>query len=125
MVGVEGSVDGLKFGPEKPVLAAGLSKLTGKIWTGGVIVLEVVEGNALKPLKTIDTKGGITSVSWLGKGDVLASAGDEGSISIWSLLQNKKEKPIRVMTGHDDIISSLDINPVDKETLISSSWDLR
>jgi len=124
---LDGQVDCLRFSSfgEKELLACGTSCKTGsKLWNGSLVVFEL-EGESLKQLRTIGTEGGISCVDWLGtKGGVLVCAGDDASIHVWSLVSTKKDKPIRSLIGHDDIISFIATNPIDKESLLSCSWDL-
>jgi len=106
-------------------LVAAKSNLTGKIWNGEVVIYNNFE-KELKQKKSFYTLSCNTSVSWIGdKTEAIVSAGDDGSINIWSLISNKKDKqPSRTLLEHDDIVSSISVNPNDKESLLSSSWDL-
>jgi WD40 repeat protein len=116
----------VRFAPVsgKDIIGCGTSTVSGTLWNGTAVVLEV-ENQALKQTKSVETVGGTTSVAWIGtKGDVLASAGDNAQIHVWSVINAKKDKTLRTLVGHDDVISSLSTQPTDRETLASSSWDL-
>jgi len=103
-------------------LAIATSQLTGKIWNGEIIIAEYTD--QLKEKKRFPTYSGNTSVSWIGdKAEMFACAGDEGAIHIWTT-NSKSTTPNKTLLEHDHIISSLDANKVDKETLLSASWDM-
>eukprot|EP01118_Nematostelium_gracile_P013873 TRINITY_DN5293_c0_g2_i1.p1 TRINITY_DN5293_c0_g2~~TRINITY_DN5293_c0_g2_i1.p1 ORF type:complete len:302 (-),score=76.81 TRINITY_DN5293_c0_g2_i1:58-963(-) len=118
-----GRIDCIRFSDSKDAFLVGTSVVNSSIWKGFASVWEVVN-NQLKEISRIETSGGNTGIAWIGsKGDIIASCGDDGTIYYWNLMKAKKEKPIRTFVGHDDVITSLDVN-IDKESLVTSSFDL-
>jgi WD40 repeat protein len=110
------------------LLAVCCNKLFGKTWDGELVLLQEVKASnpQLQVIRVIKTRGGNTSVAWLGeKEEILASAADDGGIYLWNTVNTKKEKPMRVLMEHDDVISSLAVNTMDLNSLLSASWDLR
>lgn len=120
----EGRLDHLDFCSEGNLLAVATSTFKGPIWNGALVILEK-ESQELKIRRKYNTKGGNTCLAWIGgRSDLIACGGDDSSIHIWSIT-NKKEKPIRSLREHHDIVSSIAVNPKDKDEIVSGSWDRR
>jgi hypothetical protein len=92
-------------------------------WNGEVDVVEFESDRKLHIKKRFMMGCGSNCSAWLGnKGDAFVAGLDDGSIQVWSVISSKKDKPLRVMSEHDDIVTSISIC-LDKETFLSASWD--
>src|SRR5690348_4608341 len=121
-VQVTGGVDSLDWNSSNQLVVA-VSRLTGRIWNGELIVYEYAQ-NQLKEIKKYSTNAGNTHVIWYGdKKSTFVASSDDGGLHFWAL--NRKDKPIRSLVEHDDIVTSVSENKVDKDVFVSSSFDMR
>jgi len=115
----ERQVDRVVVGNTKAVAVA-TSSLNGQFWDGACFILK--DGNVVR---SIEAQTGVSALSWIGnKDDVLAFGGDDGSIQLWAVVNTKKEKPLRILNEHFDIVTDIKTQPTDRDVLLSSSWDL-
>eukprot|EP01102_Stenamoeba_stenopodia_P021567 TRINITY_DN8732_c0_g1_i1.p1 TRINITY_DN8732_c0_g1~~TRINITY_DN8732_c0_g1_i1.p1 ORF type:complete len:170 (-),score=36.67 TRINITY_DN8732_c0_g1_i1:670-1134(-) len=138
---LERHVDCLRFSlkavPENPsLLAVGSSRLTGQTWDGSIEVYDLkprTEGSTADPfgsehkIASFPTTAGVATLDWL-KGTnstyQLVSGGDDSTIRLWSLDATREKQPeeISALTEHDDVVITVESNPVG-ESFLSGSWD--
>jgi len=102
-------------------LVVGLSNFTTRIWNGELVIYEITS-TKLQEKKRIICNSGVTACSWMGnEQDTVVTAGDDGQIYFWSSKQTKTQL---IFAEHDDLVSSLSVNKIDKDTFLSGSFDL-
>jgi WD40 repeat protein len=118
--GHEGQVQAVAFAPGGKLLASGDEKGMIRLWTtDGVPKGDAWSALAGKPLEGSFTRNGVLSLAFSPKGDLLASAGDDGLVRLWDLDGKPRGEPLK---GHTERVCAVAFSQ-SGDTVASASSD--
>ena len=115
------SKDSLSFFPNEDKLITGGKDGSAKIWS--------LQGTLLQEFMHIDSNGchsneskgcGVNSVDFKKNSDLIATAGDDGTVKLWNL--NRRD-PLKVITAHVGKVEACRFHPKNQQLATSSSED--
>jgi len=118
----DSQIDCLEYSSTSNLLAIGTSHITGEVWNGALIVTEQKK-EEFQEKKRYQTFAGITSAAWVSpKEEIIAAGSDDSCIQLFALM-NKKDKSLRSLVEHDDIVTSVSSHKADRDLVLSAGWD--
>lgn len=112
---------------KESLVVVGASNLNAQLWSGQIYIFQYnttptgAEFVQKKCIPTLD--GGVPAVDWIGdKSDIVVSGSDNGSIHFWHTGQ-KKDRPLRSIREHHDVVVAVVVSPHQSDTFLSASWD--
>eukprot|EP01104_Vermistella_antarctica_P010328 TRINITY_DN274_c1_g2_i1.p1 TRINITY_DN274_c1_g2~~TRINITY_DN274_c1_g2_i1.p1 ORF type:complete len:397 (-),score=63.32 TRINITY_DN274_c1_g2_i1:326-1357(-) len=116
----------------KFTVALSVSNLNGNEWGGEVHLIDIdVAGDKVHRAKQplVYAHGGFASISWAGDDNQLVcGASDDGNLVVFNLAGKDSEdgdndSNVEVISGHDDIASSVSTNVANRSLAATGSWD--
>lgn len=132
-IATSAQVDALASAPQSlggaQLLAVAQSQLEGNEW-GGIVALVDVANGARRCAFTLAS--GVAALAWGGTdGDLLALACDNGDVQLLRAASLEGELALVPVassddesSGHDDVVTSISVSPLERTTLATGSWDL-
>jgi len=136
---MDACVESMSLRPEGAThLAAVTSKLSGNVWTGTILLIDVSDlkdkmdtGEVIalnchvtdsRVQSFAATDSGNTDVQWINQ-KLMAVSNDMGQLQLWGVQDKSVLQLEGIFHEHDDIIESLSVNHLASQQILSASWD--